>query len=312
MARTQVNSVKPGLQNEIINGDFKIWQRGTSFSTPANSSYLADRWRTDYNGTIGAFTISRQSFTLGQTDVPGNPTYFLRWNHTSAGSGSTARVFQQKIEGVSTLAGKSATVTFWAKADSARSIAIRAIQEFGTGGSPSASVQSAATTVDLTTAWQRFDVSIAIPSISGKTLGSNGDDHLSLQFEMPLNVTFTIDIANVMFNEGGPAAAFKLAGETHSGEVTLCQRYYEVARFGLRIDYSNDGAASFESTHHYMALKRKVPSITLFNLATSGISSGPTVSSVSNYYFQIAAVATGSGVPLAHYYFGDAIIDAEI
>src|SRR5690606_6592910 len=158
------------------------WQRGTSFSTPASNSYTADRFKVSYDGTIGTFSVSRQAFALGQTDVPGQPLYFLRWDHTVAGSGSTQRLLSQPIESVRSLAGGKATVSFWAKADSARTLDVAFFQNFGTGGSPSTGVQVSAQNASLTTSWQRFDLTFDIPSISGKTLGTNNDDLLLLEF----------------------------------------------------------------------------------------------------------------------------------
>jgi len=38
-----------GFRNQIINGDFRVWQRGTSFNLPSgdnNNAYTADRWYT--------------------------------------------------------------------------------------------------------------------------------------------------------------------------------------------------------------------------------------------------------------------------
>ena len=46
---TQVNSLNSGqlagFRNQLISGDFSIWQRGTTFTTPNGTAiYLADRW----------------------------------------------------------------------------------------------------------------------------------------------------------------------------------------------------------------------------------------------------------------------------
>src|SRR5690606_33394960 len=95
-------------------------------------------------------------------------------------------------------------------------------QNFGTGGSPSTGVQVSAQNASLTTSWQRFDLTFDIPSISGKTLGTNNDDLLLLVFFMPLNVVMTIDIANIMVVEGESAGDFELAGRDLAGELSLC------------------------------------------------------------------------------------------
>ena len=34
-----------GFRNRLINGGFKIWQRGTSFTSTPSPAYVADRWR---------------------------------------------------------------------------------------------------------------------------------------------------------------------------------------------------------------------------------------------------------------------------
>src|SRR5690606_625748 len=120
------------VRNYCINGGFDFWQRNNTFSTPTSGNYTADRWSVEYDGTIGAFTLSRQAFTLGQTLVPGEPQYFLRWNQTSAGSGSTTRALRHRIESVRSLAGKQMTVSFYAAADSARTVGLKIVQNFGT------------------------------------------------------------------------------------------------------------------------------------------------------------------------------------
>jgi len=208
-------------KNKIINGDFSIWQRGTSFSNP-KGVYLADRYNYNYDGT-GNITISQQSFTPGAAPVAGYESqYFLRINQTTAGSGNNFSVLAQPIENVQTLAGQTVTVSFWAKADTSRALSIQLRQDFGSGGSSNVDTSGAGAT--LTTSWARYTNTITLPSISGKTIGTGSA--LRLFIYVPGNTTQTIDLWGVQVEAGSVATPFTTASGTVQGELALCQRYY--------------------------------------------------------------------------------------
>jgi hypothetical protein len=211
-------------KNKIINGDFGIWQRGTTFNAAADGAYTADRYLIAYNGG-GTRNITQQTFTPATAPVAGyEGQYFLRYDQTVAGSGATANRFAQRIEDVRTFAGQTATLSFWAKAASSTTLpSISAIQSFGSGGSGGVST-SVTTSIAVTTSWQRFTYTVSIPSISGKTLGAGS--YLEIRFELPINSTFTFDIWGVQLEAGSIATPFQTATGTIAGELAACQRYY--------------------------------------------------------------------------------------
>lgn len=212
------------FQNKLINPRFDIWQRGTSFAAIASGAYSADRWVHFFDGTTVA-TISRQTLTLGT--ITNDPEYFLRYQATTAGAGGTFRQFNQRIESVRTLAGKRVQLTFWGKADAARTITPTLNQNFGTGGAPSGSVDTVGTACNLTTSWTQFTQTFSLPSMSGKTEGTNRDGFLQLLFSMPNNVLFTIDFAEVEIKEVAASAQVNCQMEIRplNIEKGLCQRY---------------------------------------------------------------------------------------
>ena len=217
-------------KNKIINGDFGIWQRGTSFSNPASLAYTADRFAIFYDGTGATRTISQQTFTTGAAPVAGyEGRFFYRYAVSAAGTSNTTNLLRQYIENVRTFAGNTVTVSFWAKAAANLTIAkIDFTQNFGTGGSPSGGVDTnIATSVAVTTAWQRFTYSVAVPSISGKTVGTNNDSALELRFFLPSNSTFTFDTWGWQVEYGSKATPFQTAsGGSPQAELAACQRYY--------------------------------------------------------------------------------------
>jgi hypothetical protein len=209
-------------KNKIINGDFGIWQRGTSFSSPASGSYLTDRFYIGFDGTP-TVTYSRQTFTPGTAPVAGyEGQYFFRAAMTNA-STTTSWNLYQKIENVQTFAGQTVTVSFWAKADSARSVAMNFLQQFGSGGSGDV-FGGAGQANSVTTSWQRFSYTLTLPSIAGKTIGTGSS--LTLYITLPISSTSTIDLWGVQVEGSNTVTAFQTATGTIQGELAACQRYY--------------------------------------------------------------------------------------
>ena len=169
-------------EDRVINGGFDIWQRGTS--STAVGYVAADRWQNDYAG--GTVTQSRQAFTLGDTLGTNNPQFFLRQGVTGQTLAAHYARIQQRIEGVRSYAGQTITVLGWAKrASGTGNMALEGFQIFGTGGTPSANTQVTTVgspTITLGTTWTPFAITMNVPSISTKTIGTNNDDYFALNF----------------------------------------------------------------------------------------------------------------------------------
>ena len=203
------NTFVSGRKNLFINGGFDVWQRGTSLA--GATSYLADRW---FNGTTE--TQSRQTFTVGQTDVPHNPTYYHRGT-----SGSTEWYgLKQAIENVGITAGREVTLSYWMKGSSAFTNAPYRGQYFGSGGS--STVSAALSTASITTSWARYTHTFTLPSISGKTVGASNYMQINLVRANVNNIT--IDLANCQLEFGDTATDFEQ--RSHGEELALCQRYF--------------------------------------------------------------------------------------
>ena len=204
-------------KNKIINGDFGIWQRGTSFTA---TGYTADRWYFSRNNTT---TLSQQTFTPGTAPVSGyEGTYFMRLARTA---GASSDYLLQKIEDVRMFAGQTVTFSYWAKASSAVTLnATYFEQNFGSGGSATVATINSATS--LTTSWQRFTVTVAIPSITGKTIGTSS--FLAVNFELgsAMGTSITVDFWGVQVEAASTASPFQTATGTIQGELAACQRYY--------------------------------------------------------------------------------------
>jgi hypothetical protein len=216
------NNVDAG-RNKIINGGFDVWQRATSYTIVRNNYGAADRFVYWHNGsTDGTNVASRQTFTPGTAPVAGyEGTYFNRLTTTTLGTSQTNIAMWENVEDVRTLAGRTVTVSFWAKASGTFGVNSFLSQQFGTGGSTQVDVQGAVGTV--TTSWTRFTLSFQMPSISGKTIGTNSSVRFLIEMTS-VTAGATFDVWGVQLEEGSVATAFEQ--RPYAKTLEQCQRYY--------------------------------------------------------------------------------------
>ena len=215
-------------RNKIINGDFGIWQRGTTFNNIGNNVYNADRWITSNGNSSATINITRQSFTPGSAPVVGyESAYYLQFAQTVAGSGSGYNQLQNRIEDVRTFANQTVTFSFWALAGSG-TININPIvgQCFGSGGSGNVELTLTPTSISVgSSGWVRYTATGTLPSIAGKTIGTG--NYIYAYFGLPTNAVFTFNVWGVQLEAGSTATEFTTASGSIGGELALCQRYYQ-------------------------------------------------------------------------------------
>lgn len=185
-----------------------------SFAATSGGIYGPDRFL--FVGQSGGTIVSRQTFTPGQTDVPGEPEFFCRLTNMSS---VLARIYQ-RIESVRTLAGKTVTLSFYARGSVSGTMGVECGQNFGTGGSTSRNVSAYVGDMALTTTWKKFSITFIVPSVSGKTIGANSHIHVGIGPDLYQG---SLDIALIQLEEGSVATPFE---QRHPAtELSLCKRY---------------------------------------------------------------------------------------
>jgi hypothetical protein len=232
-----------GFRNLLINGDFRINQRAfTAKGAAATFDYGFDRWY--IYSSEGNSSITPQTFALGNVISGHESSNFLRLTTPSTTKSFAFDVIGQKIEDVRNFAGQTVTISFWAKAGSGTpSVAVELIQHFGSGGSPSANVNTYVNKITLSTSWTRYTMTVNVPSISGKTIGttantsfidltiwgSAGSDYNSRTNSLG-NQNNTFDFWGFQLERGSIATPFE---QRYIGtELAMCQRYYQTSFSG--------------------------------------------------------------------------------
>lgn len=304
--------LRPGVldpENRIINGAFDFWQRGTS-STAAG--YLADRWTNTISG--GTVTSSRQALSAGDTFGSNNPVYFMRQTISGQSTSAHRATIRQPIEGVRNYAGQTITVLGWARRSSGSgNMAVEMAQDFGTGGSPSSAVTAISpTTVTLTGSWAAFAIVLNVPSISGKTIGTDGNDNLSLNFWTSAGSdwnartnslglqTIGVDLWGIHIKQGThTTSAVDLYRQPELGpELERCQRYYERTVQPIFVN-SNYAAGSWQASGNtnidFKTTKRGFPTVTVAvdsNIDNSNGAGVANASSVSGFIINVGVSNT--------------------
>lgn len=263
-----------GMHNRIINGAMVIWQRGTTFTLPANSTtYIADRF---YGLTTVASLWSTPQVNSGNLDLP----FAMRLQRIAGQTSTAAITVRQIIETANCagLAGQNVTLSFYATAGANYS-----------GGAATASIvtgtsaDQGATLLNSST-W----TGIATPLGSAFTPTAT---RTRFTFTVPLGATVQevaigiswsgtgtagandyIDITGVQLEAGSTVTPFER--RPVGLEYFLCQRYYYV---GTATSYGYPcpavGGYAYNQRYDFKSTMRATPTVSTTYSSQSNVSS---------------------------------------
>jgi hypothetical protein len=223
---TQTTRPAVGFRNRIINGDMRIWQRGTTISNPISSTnfYTADRWGCNRSGDVTGAVVSR--IASGLTGFE----YALALQRVAGDTNTGGLSLWYSNESTNTydLTGNQVTLSFWAKAGSTLSSAgsqmyVAIVSGTGTDQriyNYTGGVAFSVTYQTITTSWVRYSFTGTVPSNSTE---------LGLQINFAPSGTAgaddSIKITGVQLEAGSTATEFER--RPIGTEMMLCQRYYD-------------------------------------------------------------------------------------
>ena len=250
----QAASAGGGTENVLINGDFNIWQRGTSFAAITNGAYHADRFLYGKTGAM-VHTVSRS------TDVPtvvqsGHlSNYSLLMDCTTLDSAiatSDINILRYHVEGFDFLhiAQQAFTLSFWHKHTKTGTYCV------GFRNSGSDRSYTAEYTQTTTDTWEKATITVSASpsagtwnytngvgltitfvSASGTDFHTTADTWQTGNFVATSNQVNACDSAsnNFMLSQiqlelGSSAGSFEKRNITT--EIARCQRYMQLVDTG--------------------------------------------------------------------------------
>ena len=260
-----------GVRNHIINGDFSIAQRGTSFTSSANNddAYTLDRWYILSDGN-DAIDVTQETSV-----VPVNELYAIALDVETANKKfGIAQIIEQK--NCVGLIGNTVTLSFKAKVSSttkldnvkcaivswsgtADTVTSDIVSAWGAEGTDptliaNATYENTPANLNVTTSYATYSVSAAIDTASTKNvivfIWSDVTDTTAGDF---------LYVTDVQLEVGDTATPFE--HRPYDMELARCQRYYEKSGVNATDSYSTTDTASNTVVVIYPKAKRAVPTL---------------------------------------------------
>jgi hypothetical protein len=205
-------------------------------------------------------------------------------------------------------------VSFWAKADSALTCRTVFEQVFGSGGS--AQTQDVVD-VSLTTSWRRYSVEFDVPSIDGKTIGT--DPYVRFRFLSQISGAHTFDFALFQIDETsdwrGPSDFYWR--DAHEEFMSCCAYFVRLTDatlerccgVGQHLVTTAAGGALAIFALQYPVPMRSVPTLSLSSVGHFSISgatgsdtacSSAALSDQSRFYSELTAATTSGAWTAGH------------
>ena len=284
-------------RNLLINGNLNWWQRATSFVSPTNGDYTADRWSWRNSGT-GLVTISRSSTVPNKQSL-----HSLKVDVDTADATLAAGDFymlEYRVEGRDTLglgwgeaAAHGAVVSFWVRSSKTGTFTVALRNDV-----PDRSYVSEVT-ISLANTWEKKTIVVPGPTDGtweldedtgirlGIVLGAGTDfdttagawqstnDYSTSSADNYLdNVSNDFYISQVQLEVGDVATPFEFIPAAE--ELELCERYYQktyeattdpgaLINVGAIAKRQSSASTALWVTNPLRVRMRTAPTITIYN-----------------------------------------------
>ena len=304
-----------GMRNRIINGDFAIGQRGTTFASSANNNdaYTLDRWYILSDGN-DAIDVTRETSV-----VPTNQKYAIALdvettnkkfgiaqiiesdNCVGLTGGTVTLGFKAKVSATTKLDNVKAAIVAWSgTADTVTSDIISAWGAEGTNPTliANATYENTPANLSVTTSYATYSVTASVDTASTTNIivfiWSDVTDTTAGDF---------LYVTDVQLEPGTVATPFER--RPIGTELALCQRYYSILDKVVLARWAAGGSFGGGVTYFtYPQTMRATPSVTrtisagnydnpVFNLTAYGgtvyFNAGTTIGDYADYLLRFAA-----------------------
>lgn len=293
-------------RNLVHNALFAVAQRGAGPFTV--SGWMLDRWLGAASGST--MSVTQTALTDADRAAIGDEAARRCLQCVAggtAGAGDYVIPATQTIEDVSRLAGKTVTLSFWAKANTGTpKLGIDLYQDFGSGGSPSAGVKLTAQAVTLSATWARYTTTWNMPSIAGKTLGTAINNATGVQLWMSSGATnntdaggigvqsYTLQLWGIQLEIAAPGQTQPTPLERieYADDLRHCQRFYWNEGSLNAWGYQTAGQP-YQCQVELPVRMRAMPTIALGTNSNSNLGAVSTATSFGYVVIWASAVVTG-------------------
>jgi hypothetical protein len=264
-------------KNTLINGDFSIWQRGTSSS---GNAYIADRW---YSALVsGTGTFAQES-----TVVPTGSTYSMKF--TASATAQPALYQAVETANATKFAGQTVTVSGVVAASASTGFTIDVQHSSSTDNG----VTGTWTSITATSGGTATATSTTFVSISGVYAIPSTAKSLRVRIFTTSTIANTVVVYfdNLQLELGSIATTFQTATGSIQGELAACQRYFYRTTFSNYQSWARDTNLIFFNFRNPVTM-RVNPSVS--TSLTSKVAVSPTTAAQVLFYYGSAIAGTAT------------------
>ena len=173
----------------------------------ATTQIAPDAWTFERDSSSTATDFIKFTKLSSYSDTPPeNARFNFNASCTATNPGDSFKNLCYTFDNVNRFASANGkvTISWWAKLNTGSSLTMNlsALRHYGSGGASDETIPINTSDITVTDSWQQFTYTWTPGETTGNTIGSAGDDYLKIQFKLPAEDTYDIEINNFILQDG--------------------------------------------------------------------------------------------------------------